>query len=474
MPISSQPGNLLLRSILMLCAWTAAVSGAFPLTSLALAQAPTDGPAWHFRYDLFQMLLEERGLKVLPALDPALAAPRDSLIVMVGSAPLQLSARDWTQLVDFVRGGGGLLIASDQTVDGPGFGQFLAGPVTDRTLALQYQGFEDCLQLPIEARQPAVLPGIQRVVSNRSGWFSPAQISWLTWETLVALPSSCQPIAARRQALLAVARSEADQPGIAIAAADASLLSNGMLWHGDNALAAIAISERLCGAGRTQFVFLADQQVLTSYRDQPAFQQKPSSVPPMDRPLAEPELDKALRLANAIAKEIIQSNAINAVLERQPRGLSARRYYRVLLAIFGLLCGIWFLRILLSRPLARFVAWRTRPMEAAFEIQNPLINTAVDFRQSAGYLAREFCIELTGSQRSVDWQTYLIQCAAKPVAKHKKSSRDKAEPIHQQLSRVIDIACRGCHNRMSREQFQALGNSIDRLRQKLCQPHLTE
>jgi hypothetical protein len=40
--------------------------------------------AWHFQFDLFQLLLEEQGLVELPELDMALNTPRDAVIVVTG------------------------------------------------------------------------------------------------------------------------------------------------------------------------------------------------------------------------------------------------------------------------------------------------------------------------------------------------------------------------------------------------------
>jgi hypothetical protein len=164
----------------------------------ALGQSNRVGPisgSWHFRYDLFQMLLEERGLRVLPGLDAALARPRESVIVIAGNSPRQFVSRDWEQLDDFVQLGGALLFATDASFDGVGFGRCSAGPVTSPNPADQYQGFADCLQIRLTDAAQETLTAVSRIVTNRSGWFVPDSLSLLKWDVLVSLPSACRPVA---------------------------------------------------------------------------------------------------------------------------------------------------------------------------------------------------------------------------------------------------------------------------------------
>ena len=65
---------------------------------------------WHFRHELFQMLLEERGLKVAESLDAALESPRDSVIVMIGKLGRVHSANA-ENLSTFAERGGAVLLA---------------------------------------------------------------------------------------------------------------------------------------------------------------------------------------------------------------------------------------------------------------------------------------------------------------------------------------------------------------------------
>ncbi len=422
---------------------------------------------WHFRYDLFQMLIEERGLRAVSELNVVLAAPSTSVIVMVGDPPSQLTNSDWQRMIDFVRGGGALLIATDQQFSIPGFGQFQSGPVTVSDRQLQYQGFADCLQLPVALAGRASLPRVGQIVSNRSGWFEPNPVSWLNWKSLVDLPQACSPSAARGKPLCALGSVAGQAAGVALVCADASLLSNGMLWHGDNAIAAIGMGEILCGEGKkTQVLFMADRRAMESYRSNADLSDSGAEPLPA-RQLPEPELDKALRLSNAILREVARTNVLNEALARQPRYLASHEYFRVALIACGLFLLVWLLRLLVRRPTRPELAVNTREMQAAFEIRGPLHSPTGDFRNAAGYLAREFCYELTGSTQSHDWQQFLLEHVS--VGPQRRVS--SADAVGRNLARIVDIACRGCHLSMNRKEFQQLGKTIQSLRRSLAGQH---
>ncbi|MCC6509959.1 MAG: hypothetical protein IT423_12705, partial [Pirellulaceae bacterium] len=76
-------------------------------------------------------------------------------------------------------------------------------------------------------------------------------------------------------------------------------------------------------------------------------------------------------------------------------------------------------------------------------------------RTAAGYLAREFCQQWTGSIHSSDWQQTLGVLMVRGTL----APADK-----QELTRIVDIASRGCHERMTGPDFQKLGKTIAKLR----------
>ena len=435
--------------------------------SSGVQERPSDRTeeSWHFGFDLLQMLLEDRGLQVSGDIEEALGSPKQSVIVITGLQPA-ISNNDWGRLIGFVLDGGALLLASDNSFALPGIGRFLKGPVTSINPSDQYQGFPDCLRI---LPKPGIesFSGVSEIVTNRSGWFVPESVGWLEWNTLVSLSIDSRPVSSRNSAVLAVGRWAKDD-GVAVMSADAGLFSNGMMWHGDNAIAAIRVSELLCsGVKKTQLVFLADGQVMDSYRNR--IDMTPNSdEPPEAPPVPEPELKKALRLANAIAKEVAESNVLNEALKQQPRGVRPSRYFRAFLyfvAVLILLAIIW---VLLASGTLQAVFLSPRKMRSAYEMREHTSSLANDFRNSAGFLARDFCWELTGSRQTADWQSYLAALMSTPHSTHNSlpngSTLTKIE--QHELMRIIDIACRGYHARMTSQEFQLLGNSISKLRSK--------
>ncbi len=452
----------------MLLAWVTVIAVAFTqparlhaqVTAQSRVTAESEDPSWHFHYDLLQMLLEERGLEMLPDLNAALRTPSQSVIAIVGDRPA-LSNQQWSELISFIIDGGTLLLATDSAFNVPGVGKFYSGPVSTRDPDEQYQGFEDCIRVRPQPDSTA-LEGVSAMITNRSGWFVPHTVGWFQWEEVAKLPSDCIPLAARSAALMSIGRWGADGAGQVIVVADSSVFSNGMLWHGDNAVAAIRVSELLTAKPKSQLAFISDGQLLDSYRNRIPEEDPSGNEDPMEnRPKPEPEFKKMLRLANAIVKDVAESNVINEALRERPRNVQPSNYFRAILYLIAasLLLGTVAL-ILRSSALQGFFL-PPRIMRSAYEMRENANGYADDFRTSAGFLARELCFELTESRNSADWQKFLAETVYKAT---KLSNAERME-----LGRIIDIACRGCHVRMTRHEFQLLGKSISILRAKYRQ-----
>jgi hypothetical protein len=182
----------------------------------------------------------------------------------------------------------------------------------------------------------------------------------------------------------------------------------------------------------------------------------------------EPELKKALRLANAIAKEVAESNVLNEALRQRPRGVQPSRYFRAFLYMVGILVLLAIIWMLLAKGALQAIFLAPRKMRSAYEMREHASRLADDFRNSAGYLARDFCWELTGSRQTSDWQRYLSELMSNVHSPNKSLPNGviltKLE--QHELMRIIDIACRGCHARMTSHDFQLLGKSICKLRSK--------
>ncbi len=473
--LSSSLSSSMPASVIKLLLWTCFTLSA---ASAACAQVAEDSRSsnsslaggWDYDFDLFQMLLEEQGLRTV-GWQEAWQSPRESVIVIAGEIrALPLATRQ--ALIQFVDSGGRLLLATDRQFSASGIGTVQPGPVIATRSEYQYQGFDDCLRLPPTSQQQ-VLGDVQQVILNRSGWFR-TNTDRLSWETLVALPKNCWPYSSRLQPAVAVGRM--DEEGLVVVSADASLFTNGMLWHGDNAVLAIRIADLLCSgvsssdmyserqpdepsAGpRSRLAFLRDGQILNSFRDRLP---RSSGTPPP--PLPEPTLQRMLRLANAITKEVEASNLLNETLMRQPRRLAAYRYFQFLLFVLAVALLIGALLFVLFGGSFANRFFKPRNMRAAFEMRE---SDGQDYRVPAAYLAREFCRELTGSGNSADWHQFRSR-----LQQQDHSNFDDQDLLR--LAEVMDIASRGCGRGFGKTDFQLLGAKLAKLRAKHLPPQLS-
>lgn len=414
---------------------------------------------WEFRYDLFQMLLEENGLEIRNTWESAWEDPDSHVLVVVGSIESQdeLSQR----LSEFVLAGGSALIATDGPWSANRIGRIQAGPVESQQSGDQYKGFRDCLLLPLQDRVGDSLMD-SNIVTNRSGWFEASSAGDWDWSYPFRLPARSTPRSSRGQAVLAIAKPKAaldsyTSSGILAIAADASLVSNGMLWHGDNHRLAIDLSRILSGPKKRYLTFIAEGRVLSSFSERLA---TGAGAPDQEPPKPETDLQKVLRLANAVVRDIEESNVLNEALSHQPRSASPARYLRALLVVFAALAVLTILWWLLVSGAARYPSMRPRSMLAAYEIRGRDSRGAgYDFRQPANYLAREFCFSLTGSHQSADWQSYLSQIAA-------ENSLLWNAQEQKELRQIFDAASRGFQGRMGEKEFELIGRKLGRLRDK--------
>lgn len=95
-------------------------------------------------------------------------------------------------------------------------------------------------------------------------------------------------------------------------------------------------------------------------------------------------------------------------------------------------------------------------MISAYEMRNLVGNGPGDYHNPAAHLAREFCLELTGTRLSAEWQKYLGRLMV--VAQRLSRTEQDA------LKRIFDIASRGCREKMNGSEFQQLGKTIADLR----------
>ncbi len=218
---------------------------------VARQPVPTDSQ-WHFRYDLFQMLFEERGLNVEKSLDIALSDPTHSVIVMTGDL-LREKSSTWSRINRFVADGGNVFLSSDQWVALFGIAVIMDGPVTTRVKDLQYQSFNDCLRIGNLSRSHPLMKDVGELISNRSGYLEMAANSAFEWEVIASLPDDCSPADGGGKPLVMVGKGKSKKSGSIVVAADASLVTNNMLWQGDNGVFANNLCAWLCRGDRSSW-----------------------------------------------------------------------------------------------------------------------------------------------------------------------------------------------------------------------------
>ena len=110
----------------------------------AAQSSTTDGDNdWHFRYELFQMLLEQGGLEV-SSRDDVFASPKDSVIVNLGA---MYGALPPTEMERFVSGEESYFWPRISSTLRGRLGKIHGGPVETPEVADRYQGHRDCLRI---------------------------------------------------------------------------------------------------------------------------------------------------------------------------------------------------------------------------------------------------------------------------------------------------------------------------------------
>ncbi|MCF7961984.1 MAG: DUF4350 domain-containing protein [Pirellula sp.] len=438
---------------------------------------PTD-PEWHFRYELFQSLLEKRGLKVSTVLNEALTKPEESVVVLLGDLQ-KVSSVTWSNLRGFLLRGGNLLIATDRTPLALGMrileiGTVNAGPLLSSVQEDCYEGFSDCLRVRnLDASHP-ITKGLDEIVTNRSGWLSrpiSSRSELSKWLVIASLPEDSQPNGntrgrtfVRSKPLIAVFRDATPRSGTAILAADASLFTNGMLWHADNGLLSIRIADAMSNMNRNRLVYLVDGVALPSLQrdlENKSKSEEAASKTPSQVPANQPTPESLLRFANLAIKRVAESNIVNEALRNQPRNVSPTSYFRW---IWGMLAAVLIslLVLLWMRRRAGMLPFLSpRRMRSWHELQTNSIHPLDQNSFAAECLARDFCRKWIGKDFVPDWQLYLqdLDLESRPVA---MSKQERAT-----VRTIVELAVYGKKSMFSDEQLQNLGVATNHLLLKL-------
>lgn len=468
-PIIHRAGSVAIARLLM------SLLFAIIPASNAFAQEKVDGESaeaalnseWHFRHELFQMLLEERGLQVAGSLDASLASPRDSVIVMIGKQG-RANAAYAEKLSTFAERGGTILMAFDSTASIGGIASFTSTSITSEDSAIQYQGHSDCLRVANLERSHPLMKGLSELIVNRSGWLVLHPSQGMSWEVLATVPETCSPRRCRGQPLIAASLSGLPDAGTTIVAADPSLFTNSMLWHGDNALFAIRVSELLCRGEKRRLVFLVDGRPLPSYRASPLLQQTakpelqrsmPLSVPIQNAPPPKPTLESALRLANSVIQNVEESNILNEALINQPRPLNRRLYTWIVLVGLVAIMAAWLTLKMKHTAAVNPPSPSARTMKTALALLNGNEDQGRQYGEAAQMLARDFCLELSaGAPLSPDSWHCLDNPAIQPSLERMSASQ------RRELTSLIELAASSDAPHISSRRLQQIGLLIHSLR----------
>lgn len=417
------------------------------------AQMPSE--EWHFGFEMFRMLLEEQQLVPQSIATDVLQRPEQSVIVVLGRLEDVVPPR---VLEDFCLRGGAVLLASDTKNSFGRIGEFRAGPVMTEDRANQYSDFPDCLTIgSFEADHP-LLQNVGSLVLNRTGWIDKPRWFIPDWNILASLPTSTSPIRASQRPVIAQAFASVENAGPMFLFADQSLFTNGMLWHGDNAILAVNLTQLLSAGGRTQLLFVTDGTLLGSYQTSPNLN---SEQPPPELPeeLPEPDMQTMLKLANSVVQNVQESNVLNEALANRPRNVRPPYFRRgILFALLALALAFVIWKATAAGPQVQ-PAMPQRQMQTAHQLASGRKIQAQEFGLAASLLSRELCRELTGSHHAADWQRMLGHNTAADQAPFASKSQ------HKQLATVLELALNTRTVHISRRRFQSIGRSIQQLRQ---------
>lgn len=366
-------------------------------------------PEWQFGFQLFHLLLEQKGLYSVPDFRESMdRRPTQTAVVLMGDLnqiPTDLLAR----LQKFLDCGGVALVASDK---GAFFKNLFL--ISDDTFAAQadkaaYQGFPDCPVVQAFRPGTAVLDGVNSLVANRTGIISRIDDRFGNWSILARLPELIDHRSRRRSQapLIAEWKSRKRGGGRLVLMADHSILINGMLWHGDNARLAVNLADWLSTGERKEVAFIVDGKPAKAMLalppelsdDLPTLENLPT---PTLKDLLNLPPEVLLKFANRFAAGMEDADVMNDLLTNQPADLSTPRYRQVLYVAAGVLAVIYLLRLMGkvgSRPM-------TRPPRSVGQSVNFSQSRALssgELHTASRELAQGALRQLTGSSDPQDW-----------------------------------------------------------------------
>jgi len=445
---------LLLTALLSCVAQTGPVQAQQPQSATFL---PAD---WQFRYHLFQLLLEQKGLTSISSFDEAFHHPAsDTVMVLVGDLQW-IDRSNWSDIRSFLRNGGAVLVATDMTTHAPDLFVIRDGPIEVADERDAYQGFLDCPRIRDLDGSHDLSRNLDQLIGNRSGRISTTWVRNGIWSNVAWLPQYVHDSSdGTKTPVIATMRVTGSRRGRLMVASDHSLFINGMLWHGNNAILALNTTDWLCSDGRRTLLFLSDGVVVRSgipLPSPPVPPMQPEDIPPFSlEDLADTPPESIITFANTFITGLEDEDVFNQVLANHASDLPTPDYYQQLYLTVAVIAGFWVIRQLLQRG-RRFTSPARRPVvtEASTRVDD-LVNSN-DLQQPLRELARDLFRQLTGSDDPQDWSVW-------PRTMNVSA-----------LHRLEKIATNVDRRPVSRRHFQRMVQQIERVRKLHERGQLTQ
>jgi hypothetical protein len=386
--------------------------GLLPPAGAMQALAQAGQPEWEFGFQLFHLLLEQKGLYSVPDFHESMdRRPRQTAVVLLGDlnrVPTDLRSR----LQKFLDSGGVAFVASDEGAIFKSLFQISDGEFEVQDDASVYQGFRDCPVVNELRPGTPILDGINSLVANRTGVISRRDDRFGKWSILARLPDlvdqRSRPLS--QAPLIAEWKSRRRGGGRLLLMADHSVLINGMLWHGDNAKLAVNIADWLSTGDRKEVAFIVDGEPSKAMLALPP--EVSDDLPPLED-LPTPTWNdlwnllknnpwKFLKFLDRFAAGMEDADVMNELLANQPADLPTPEYRQALYIAAGILASIYILRLMGkvgSRP-------TTRPPRAVGQSVNfgqSRTLSSGELHTASRELAESALRQLTGSSDPLNW-----------------------------------------------------------------------
>jgi hypothetical protein len=409
-----------------------------------------------FGFDLFQLLLEQKGVAIKSDQQQALNGnAKEKVVVILGNVN-GIPNWSWQKVRSFEAQGGMVLIATDQTSSIRSIARIAGGPLSVDNVS-SYQNHSDC---PIIDRFPVAHPinkGVSQIVANRTGWIN--QVARRNeWTTIAESPKSSRSPENRFAGtvpLIAVKRPNANGGSI-ILMGDHSILLNGMLTHGDNALLAMNIADYMCDLQRREIYMIVDGQAVGAKLPQQLPPIRPEDVPPLTlEDFANMPRGQLLNFANTLITELESENVHNELFAEQPGDIEAAFYRQCIYITLGILGILFLLRQIPKGSKHVQPAIRREPTSTSETRINELLY-AGNLLPAARELARDFFRTVTHSSDLADWQITAKEVQVEGSFFETRSARATLFRLHRLATRVDRSYIR-------QSDFQKLAKKIEHL-----------